>query len=342
MAMVMVMKTGKDSVALLGKPADDVEVKEALRQFNVRLPPELDEPEGEDEEPDWYVWRPASPLGFEFGFQDEAHLRALDPALRGQSPLVLSQVYFYGQHEGVRPYQGELPFGLTLADSRAEVRAKLTGLEVQPRSHRRDVWDVRPHRIVSAHDAGGTVFDSLLVKLRLSDWPPLEPQPAPPLPTLKEIIALFGRPWHGAEMRAVFFPLGLDACGPDIARHRHADLRFQFGLQLYFFRDPTRDQDNPLKDKGAVFSAIKFYRSRYRDARAWAGELPFGITFDEAYPSLLRKVGRQPDSNNDHNLGGFALWHFPEFTLHVLYENVDNVVLTVSLFQPGAWTTVSD
>jgi hypothetical protein len=328
--------TGDELVGLLGAESDDPRVVDALKAFAIRWPPELEESDDPDD-PDWYVWRPSSANGFEFGFGDEAYLRALDPNLRGSSPLVLNSVCFYGHHEGVRPHAGDFPFGILLGDSRATVRAKLARLEVGPRVHIRDVWDPPKYRIVVEHNANSGGLDSVLVKLRLEPWPPLKEHPPPKLPTIDEIVATFGQAWHSPDMRRVFFPLGLDACGPDIATHHYADLRRKRGLELYFFSDPTRGDDNPIKDKGAIFSAVKFYRARYQDARAWLGPLPCGLEFDISYPEIVRRVGRAPERGNDGPLSGYALWHLPGFTLHVHYHNVDNVILCVTLFQPGAW-----
>lgn len=330
------MMTGDDLVGLLGTASDDPAVVLALSAFAVRWPPALEEPEDPDD-PDWYVWRPSSANGFEFGFQDEAHLRALPMNRRGASPLVVTSVCFYGVHDGVRPYAHDFPFGIVTSDSRATVRAKLSQLEVGPRIHIRDVWDAPGYRIVAEHSARTGALDSILVKLRLDPWPPLAESPPPALPTVDEIVAMFGQPWHSPDMRRVFFPLGLDACGPDIATHGYADLRRTRGLELYFFRDPTRNEDSPIKDKGAIFCTAKFFRSRHQDARQWAGPLPCGLEFDLAYPELVRRMGRGPDEGRDGPLTGYALWHLPAFTLHALYHNVDNVVLCVSIFQPGAW-----
>jgi hypothetical protein len=333
------MLTGDELVGLLGAASDDPRVVDALREFAIRWPPRLEEHEPPDE-PDWYVWRPGSAKGFEFGFLDEAYLRARDPSKRGASRLVLNSVCFYGQHDGVRPYAGELPFGLSLSDSRAAVRAKLTGVEVEPRVHVRDVWDTAKHRIVVQHDVGTGALDNILVGLRLDPWPPLVEDPPPKIPTIDEVVAMFGQPWHSPEMRRLFFPLGLDACGPDVATRRYADLRVKRGVELYFFLDPARDDDNPIKDKGALFSSAKFYRARHEDARAWAGDLPSGLEFDIACPEIVRRVGRPPDVTRDGPLSGSVLWHLPSFTLHVFYDNVDNVIFCASLFQPGTWRDI--
>lgn len=330
------MMTGDQLIALLGKPADDPEVQEALREYQIRWAPEREEPDDDEAaEPSWYVFRPSSAMGFEFTFQDAAHLRAADPAERGEGPLILSQVCFYGKHEGVKPYGGELPFGLKVTDARDAVRTKLAARVPGPRSHRRDVWDPPPHRIVVAHDPSGYAMDSVLVKLRLTPWPPVTAPP--PMPTLQDVVALFGQRWYAPVVRRWFSPMGLDDQGPDIATHRYADLRQEWGCELLFFRDRTRDVDSPLKNKGAEFSGIKLYGPRHEDARAWSGQLPFGLSFDDPYPVFAKKVGRPQDEGRDENLDGWALWHFPDYTLHIFYDNIDNVIGCVSIFAPGAW-----
>lgn len=334
------MMSGDQLITLLGSEADDPAVVSALTAFAIRWPPELEEMDDSGER-DWYVWRPSSPNGFEFGFQDEAHLRALAPHLRGSSPLVLSSICFYGVHDGVRPYTGTLPFGLLLSDSRADVRTKLAGLEAGPRSHLRDVWDTLKYRIVTEHDSHTGALDSLLVKLRLEPWPPLDEEAPPTLPTIDEMVGLFGQPWHSSPMRRVFFPLGLDACGPDIAKNGYADMRRTRGLELYFSPDPVRSSESPIRNKGAVFTSFKLYRARYQDARGWGGELPFGLELALAYPEIQRRVGRAPDAGRDGKLSGFAIWIFPAFTLHVFHNNVDNVIDCITILKPGVWEAVT-
>jgi hypothetical protein len=319
------MMTGDDLVGLLGAVSNDSAVVRALQAFAIRWPPELEASE-DPEDSDWRVWRPSSANGFEFGFQDEAHLRARTPNLRGASPLVLTSVCFYGVHEGVRPYAHAFPFGIVASDSREMVRAKLSHLAVGPRVHIRDVWDAPTYRIVAEHNARTGALDNLLVKLRLEPWPPLEEEPPPEMPAIDEIVAVFGQPWDSPDMRRVFSPLGFDA---GIAARGQADLRTH-GLALRFFRE----EKNP---KSVTFCAAKFFRARHEDARAWAGPLPCGLAFDIAYPELVRRMGRAPDQGRDGALTGYAVWDLPTFTLHALYHNVDNVILCVSIFQPGAW-----
>jgi hypothetical protein len=324
---------GDALVRLLGRDSDDPDVLQAMEDFNIRWAPELDEPEdGLEDEREWFVWRPSSKLGFEFGFQDAADLRAAPEDERGTGALILTQVCFYGEHDGVRSYAGKLPYGLTQQDSRLQAQGKMRAFSSIQRSHRRDVWELEPHRVVIEHKQRGRVLGSVLCKLRPNPWPPLS---TAPLPTLKEIVAQFGSTWYAPEMQRLFFPLGLDQCGSHIATHGYADLTRDVGLELYFYRDPARDADHVPQSKGAIFQSAKFYRSRYQDARQWAGELPLGLTFDIAYPEFVKHVGRSPDAGSDENLSGYPEWHFDEYSLHVLYSNVDNVVLCYGLFAPG-------
>ncbi len=333
--------TGDDILALLGRPSDDPDVLNALDAFGIRWAPELeldDEQDGDDEdnEPDWYVWRPSSANGIEFGFQDRAHFEAASIGERGEDgPLILTSVAFYGEHDGVQPFSGRLPWGLELSDSRHRVHEKLAGLEVSPRVHRRDVWEAGDRRVIVEHTRGDTVAN-VLVRLPSQPWPNDGPAPLS-RPTPDQLRAMFGMRWHEEGMRRWLFPLGLDRCGKDISIHRYADLGRHHGLELYFFRDPARAEDSPIKDKGAVFGGAKFSGRRVYDASEWQGELPFGLSFRTAYPDILAVVGRAPDVESDEDLGGFAVWNFKDHTMHIRHDNVDNLILSVGVFAPGAW-----
>ena len=91
------------------------------------------------------------------------------------------------------------------------------------------------------------------------------------------------------------------------------------------------------KQRGRLLRDQVLSFSLPQDAREWSGELPFGLSFDMAYPDFVTKIGRHPDDEKDESLTGYALWNFQQFTLHLLYDNVNNVILCVSLFQPGTW-----
>jgi hypothetical protein len=84
-----------------------------------------------------------------------------------------------------------------------------------------------------------------------------------------------------------------------------------------------------------VFGAVEFYRRRFEDAREWTGELPFGLIFDDSQETMTGKVGRTPDKQQDDRFKGLATWHFSDFSLEVMYNNIENHLVRISLMAPG-------
>jgi hypothetical protein len=324
-------------LGLLGRSATDHEVQAAMAESGITSMPALQKPDSPHDDPDWFDWLLSGRHGIEFGFGDEAYIRARSPKLRGKGPLLLCQLYFYCEHAGIFPYRGDLPFHLCHADDRAEVRRKLVRVEPVRRSYVRDVWNFPDYRMVVAYTFGGRTIASVVCLIPLSPWPAEE---MPRLPRVDQVIELFGELWDSPSFRRVFSPLDLEAFGRDIARREVVDLRHAYGFQLYFERtSPTIDGKTPLEGD-ITFAAIKFHRDRDSDAYGWKGELPFGIQFNDPQDVLFGKVGREPDQMEDHDLEGFALWHFPRFSLHLLYSNFENVLIRATVMQPGFWSSL--
>jgi hypothetical protein len=324
----------EDLLNLLGQPAIDNRVLAALARFDISSRPAL-----EEDEEDWVDWL-LSRHGIEFGFLDEAVLLARRPSLRGKSPLVLAQLYFYIQHPGVPPYQGDLPFGLSKTDTSADVRRKLDKFEAARRSYIRDVWDLPSYRMIVTYVPGGAGIASVLCLLPLLPWPRGR-EDFSLLPRLDQVTGLFGQSWHSTDFRRVFAPLGIESFAADILQDGEADLRFGYGFELVFSGAGTAIG---FAEDARVFSAIKLYRDRYLDAFGWKGELPYDIRFDDPQGELFRKVGRAPDQIEDDDFEvedddfeGFALWHFPRFSLHLLYSNLENLLISVTIMKPGYW-----
>ena len=61
------------------------------------------------------------------------------------------------------------------------------------------------------------------------------------------------------------------------------------------------------------------------------------LSFDDTQLAMIKKVGRPPDDQEDEDFEGYALWHLPEFSLHVGYDNIENHLLRVTLMAPGYW-----
>ena len=127
---------GDDLVGLLGLSANAPGAQAALEQFAHGMQPELDS----DDDEAFVDWVTVNEIGLEFGFEDEAYVRAQDIAMRRQGPLLLTQLYFYGDTPKTRPFPYPLPFGLAFTDDRASVRRKLAAYEDLRRTYVRDAW----------------------------------------------------------------------------------------------------------------------------------------------------------------------------------------------------------
>src|SRR4051812_8180228 len=97
--------------ALLGLAASDPAVGSVLDEFRIARRPEIKRDEGGDiiDTQDWLL---NAALGIEFGFDDRATFLAEHSDDIGQQGMMLTQIYLYGDHEGVEPYRGTLPMGL--------------------------------------------------------------------------------------------------------------------------------------------------------------------------------------------------------------------------------------
>jgi hypothetical protein len=319
-------------LSLLGQPAASVDVITAMAEYGIHDTPSLTEPDSPHDETGWYDWLTAGALGVEFGFADQAYLMAHDPALRGQGPLILAQLYFYLRQAGVNPYQGPLPLGLSASDDRAAVRRKMGKLAAASRWYIRDVWDLQRFRLVVAYRTGDALMESAAFLLPERPWPPAPDQPQQ-LPCCERLVELFGGRWEDGALRHALAPLYPDFFAGNLAQDEVVDMIRAHGIELLF----AREEGPRGASGGPVFTAFRLYRDRELDAYGWKGDMPFALTFDDAQPLVLQKVGREPDQRRDDELDGFALWHFPRFSLHVYYSNFANCPLRVTMMSPGFW-----
>jgi len=317
---------------LLGQPATSADVIAAMAEYGVLGTPALSEPDSPQDDPNWYDWLGAGARGVEFGFVDHAYLLALDPAMRGHGPLILAQLYFYLRQPGVNPYQGQLPLGLAAGDDRAAVRRKIGTLAAGSRHYIRDVWDLRSFRLVVAYRPEDSLIESAAVLLPERPWTPAPDQPQQ-LPRCERLVQLFGLEWGDGALRQALAPLQPELFAGNLEEDEAMDMIHAYGLELLF----PQAEDPQAENGGCVLAAVRFYRDRELDAYGWKGDMPFAITFDDAPPLLAQRVGRAPDEQQDDDLDGFALWHFPRFSLHVYYSNFANYPLRVTVMRPGFW-----
>jgi hypothetical protein len=265
--------------------------------------------------------------GIEFGFEDEASWRGLDESEQGRGPMVLTQLYLYGDHADVLPYRGILPFGLQLRDDRTTVRAKLAALEGTRRSYQRDTWELPEFRMTVAYAGGGSHIEFILCALRPDPLPTLDDDEIAQVPVIETIIALLGRPWQDRAVREALVPLGVDWHTRDTGQGRVANFRATHGFEVGF-QAPTGV---------LVFSYAVFYRDREFEAREWRGGLPFEIAFDDSPEVLLRKIRLPADSQNDTDFTGFAFWRLQQYGLHISYSTMENLILQVRVTAPDVY-----
>jgi hypothetical protein len=315
------------AINLLGRPADDPDVRALLERLKIIREPEIDVDENDEitTTQDWLINRL---LGVELGFQLKSE--ALGEGLLGSETdvLILNQVYFYGHHADVEPYRGRFPFDLTLDDDRAMVRQRLAAHERTRRSYTRDCWEPPAFRFVVGYVDGGAHFDGAICVLRIPPLP-ADADDAALVPALDRIVGVLGKPLNDPQLRLVFAPLRIGPKLIQTAAGARADFTDHVGLELDFSHASGR--------RDLALTTVLFYRDHVRNSARWPGALPYGLTFDDSPEVMFSKVGRPPDVHSDETFTGNAIWKTPEFTLNVLYSSFENFILRVQLFAPGAY-----
>jgi hypothetical protein len=321
--------TGDALVELLGLGVDDASVQASLSRLARGMQPELD-PDDDEVLIDWVT---VNEIGLEYGFQDEAYVRAWEPELRRTGRLLLSQIYFYSDTPKTQPFPYQLPFGLKFGDDRARVRQKLVAHENTRRSYKRDAWRLPKFDMTVAYERETGLLESIYCHIPLTSWPP-NPGEAELVAAFgpEAFIDLFGLRWSNTELRAHLARLGYEHALPQVRSEHMADFRITHGAELVFVpsgKIPGVDHQYP---RSLAFAAVNFYPSRELDAREWIGPLPCGLAFSDSQADLLTKVGEEPASREDGDRTGVAVWQFARFTLSVVYSNIENRVLRVTMW----------
>lgn len=325
---------------LLGRPSNDPHVIAELARAGIDERPraKIDENDADGPVIQTQDWLLKSAAGIEFGFDDEASWRGWVEFERGRHQMLLTQIYFYGEHKGVNPYAGHLPFGLALSDDREIVRSKMMPLEITRRSYVRDVWDSRDYRITVSYVDTDERIGFVLCALREPTLPASDYSLNATLP-IEHITGLLGKGLDNGELREAFKSLGINRFVEDVREGRALDFRNSYGFELGFTRPASVEQSPANSLLEPIFSYAVFYRERELDARGWTGTLPLGIQFDDSPEILMRKVGLSPDEQVDKEATGYALWHLPDFSLHVYYSTMENLLLRVRVALPGLWAS---
>ncbi len=275
---------------------------------------------------DWVLVRRQ---GVELGFADSEYQLAEGRSRWGQGQLLLTQAYFYAGFNEVQSFAGELPFGLSFADSRSVARTKLMAFEATRHSYRNDTWDVDGYRLSVTYANDSQRIERIACRVLAA---PVPREGTVVFPALRMIVDAFG-----TELRSSQF-IALWGNAIDDERRRQADEEREIDL--------TRDFGATLGivgDRGtALFRSITLHRNRDMESAGWSGELPHGLDFEDSPDILFSKIPSRPAQQSDSALTGHAVWHFDAHTLHVLYSNLDNRLLRIKLIAPGTWKCVED
>lgn len=319
---------------LLGNHSTDPKVEDALQRFGVVRRPELGiDPDDADgpvvESQDWVSNLSA---GIEFGFQEEGAFRGMEPADFEVGSMLLTEVYFYGERPGVRPYPQPLPFDLLLSDNRGTVRAKMASLEGTRRSYVRDTWEHPAFRMTVSYADGGARIDFLVCMLRTEPPEPFEGDKVP-LPSTATMIGLLGKNIDDIVFRQVFDPLGLDRQTRIDYTNQVIDFRQTYGLKLGLRKSPAA---NKVSTKALLLHEIECLCPGELGVSGWRGDMPFGIRFDDSPETMLGKVNLAPAHQEDQDFYGQAFWGLPDYSLEVTYSTMENIVLRVRMLLPEA------
>lgn len=307
-------------LTLLGRLCSDSKVINMLQEFGVKkYRPALDD----DDLEAMTDWFPNAELGIEFGFKDKAYLEGLDPSLRRKGSLVFYEVIYYGEHPKMSSFQGELPFALMWSDDRTKAVEKMNRYQHPMRSYLRDVWELPNYRVIVSYMPDESAIADIAIYIPDAPWKnPIDN--IYPMPSLTVISALFGKSPNTPEFERVFRPFGVMYQLELSDIPRRIDVREEFGFALNFGLASISTED--YSNKVHVLVGITMSRERDMDARAWTGELPFGIQWDDTPPMVFTKVGIPPIKKFEDHMSGSVFWEFKDYSLQVMYSTFDNLV----------------
>lgn len=328
-------------LSLLGEAAASDAMEQCFASLNTLNRPSIeldsDEERGDARHYDWVLVRR---MGVELGFVDKAYFDA-EPEFRwgADSNLVLNQLTFFaaGSREGVQGWAAELLYGLECFDTRTSARAKLVEHESTRRSGTRDCWTIDDHHLVITYTSDDSAIENIHIKRLIKPWSETERLQLDL--SVEQWLALFGESATSEIFKLRLDPLHVIERIHEGEDEREVDFTRECGIELYFENINRLKLDGRVgaRATGLVFAAVKFYRARDREARQWAGELPLGVKFGDSIDAIIDAIKVQPIRREEGNLTGFALWHFPEFSLHILYSAIENNLLRITMMAPGYW-----
>jgi hypothetical protein len=254
-----------------GQASDSKEVTHLFSTLNTVQTPFVDE--DDIEEGRYTDWVLVKRRGVELGFSNLAWQEGKSRLAWGANNLILTQMYFYSNKQGVESYTGKLPYNLTFNDSWETARHKLSQYENTRRSYITDCWDIDEKlRLTVTYNKNKTIDN---VFLRLKNQPL---QVIKHGLTLSDINASF-RQLANEQLQCLTklnTPLSKDQW-EEWFETNELTLTDEYGIELYID-----------KIKPARLVAIKFFAPRDRESVGWNGEMPLKLSFEDS-PAILFK-----------------------------------------------------
>ncbi len=280
----------------------------------------------DDEKHRYHDWTLIRKAGIELGFADSEYHHGAARHRWGHGDLILTQVYFYTSFYNVTRFAGKLPLGLSFIDGRTATQQKLLSTATNLHSGKTDTWDIANHRMNVTYSEDESSIDKIFYSVAAA---PIANDSSLRPPAMENLIAALGCKVTSDEFSTLWKPnfhLDYNAADDEI------ELLDTFGVSIGVSGDDTTPR----------FKSITFHRNRDRGSVGWNGSLPNNLDFEDSPNTLFHKLSTDTLQVGDTALTGFGVWDFPDYTLHVLYSNVDNRVLRVKLIAPGTWKCVED
>ncbi|WP_400564410.1 hypothetical protein ACFELC_23695 [Pseudomonas aeruginosa] len=313
---------------LFGKTVADPAVEAMFQLLGIRRRPKL----AHSVKNSYEATLRAGAQGMRFTFTERNYWEGLKASLHGKSKaLIFTNVTVIAGIPGV------LPFGLQWKDDRATTRKKLlvAGWGDRLRAHgRRDVWWLPDYRIRVTYQPGDidppeapAIFEiSLGIPMPTS----VEPFHRRRYPTPEQVCGLFGESPASPMFLTLFgdfdpIRLMTFAVGQEVVDRKH-----EYGFALYF------DKARRAPDGRPSFAGISMCRDRlWGTSTAWRGRLPFGLDFDDPPGLFEERLGRKADYRDDTPACGTACWLFPDRSIWVNFDNLDNCIEQVFILRAG-------
>lgn len=313
--------TANEISSLFGESSNSSAVENLYSALNTLRRPSLPE----DEEYIFHDWVLVRRKGVELGFADSEYQKAAPRYRWGGGELLLTQAYFYRGFGDIQPYAGNLPHGLTFSDTPEIARQKLSAFESTRHSYRNDTWDVDSYRLSVTYTENRQGIDRLACRQLAA---PIPREGEIVLPSLSALTGAFGCRITDREFSSLWGEMLDDNALSQGREYGEIDFTRSFGATIGL--------------AGGNFRSITLHRNRDTESAGWCGPLPHELNFEDSPETLFAKMPEPPVQKSDSALTGHGVWHFPDYTVHILYSNLDNRLLRVKLIAPGSWKCIEE